>query len=235
MDRPAARSVTDRALTLSELAQLVHDFKGPLSLVALETQVLQKQLLDDGAHVDMVDAMARVLLNVDYIDRMVHDLIDSCALDAGHFELHRTSTDLRDLLERVTSRMATSRDAGRIALHAKVSAILRIDALRIERVVANLLQNALTYSPVEAQVAVRLETSRSIARVSVRDGGPGLARHELARVFDEYQRSSGSYLHDGSGLGLYVSKKIVNAHGGYIGVTSTPGAGSEFYFVLPLV
>jgi hypothetical protein len=64
------------ALSFSELAQLVHDFKSPLSLVALETQVLQTQL-DDGAHVEMVHAITRVLLNLDYIDRMVHDLIDS--------------------------------------------------------------------------------------------------------------------------------------------------------------
>lgn len=232
MVRDAVHVDAGHALTFSDLSQLVHDFKGPLSLVALETQVLQKQL-DDGAHIDMVHAITRVLLNVDYIDRMVHDLIDSCAMDAGHFELRRAPTDLRELLTNVTKRMAASKDRNRIALEAPRTAILRIDALRIERVVANLLQNALVYSPETTRVLVKLETSRSVARVSVRDAGPGIAPDKRERIFDEYHRSTNAYLHDGSGLGLFVSKQIVEAHGGYIGVESTRGSGSEFYFALP--
>src|SRR5262245_50210639 len=72
-----------RALSFAELAHVVHDFKSPLSVVTLETQVLQRQL-DDGGHVEMVNATARMLLNLDYIDRLVQDLVDSCAIDAGH-------------------------------------------------------------------------------------------------------------------------------------------------------
>ena len=232
MVRDAVHVGAGHALTFSDLSQLVHGFKGPLSLVALETQVLQRQL-DDGGHVDMVHAITRVLLNVDYIDRMVHDLIDSCALDAGHFELRRAPTDLRDLLTNVTKRMAVSKDRSRIGLEAPRTAILRLDAMRIERVVANLIQNALIQSPEDTRVFVKLDTSRSVVRVSVRDSGSGIARDKLERIFDEYHRSTSAYLHDGSGLGLFVSKQIVEAHGGYIGVESTRGSGSEFYFALP--
>ncbi len=218
---------------LSELAHLVHDFKGPLSLVALETQVLQRQL-DDGAHVEMVHAITRVLLNVDYIDRLVHDLIDSCAINSGHFELHRVATDLDALLESVTTRMSASRDRGRIELEAPQRVILKIDALRIERVIANLVQNALTYSAEDTCILVKLETLASTVRISVRDSGRGIAPDELDHVFDEHRRANSADVHDGSGLGLYVSKQIVEAHGGRIGVRSVLGEGSEFFFELPL-
>jgi K+-sensing histidine kinase KdpD len=222
---------SERMLTFSELVQLVHDFKGPLSLVALETQVLQSQL-DDGDHVEMVDAITRVLLNIDYIDRMVHDLIDSCAMDTGHFSLHRRATEMCDLLENVTVRMAAL-DHGRIMLDARARVTLKIDALRIERVVANLLQNALLYSPDETQVLVKLDVSEQAVRVTVRDRGPGIPRDEIHEVFDQYRRGTAGHPHDGNGLGLFVSKEIVEAHGGRMGVESTPGLGSEFFFELP--
>lgn len=232
MNRDALGGGTEHALTFSELAKLVHDFKAPLSLVALETQVLQAQL-DDGAHDEMVHAMTRVLLNVNYIDRMVHDLIDSCAIDAGHFALHRRPTELCDLLETVTLRMAAVRPPGRIVLDAHSRVTLNVDSLRIERVVANLLHNALAYSPEDTSVVVALRVSPHTVKVSVRDNGPGIARGELDHIFDQYHRADAAALHEGSGLGLFVSKQIVEAHGGRIAVDSTPGQGSEFYFELP--
>jgi signal transduction histidine kinase len=231
MNRDAIHLGAERALSFSDLVQLVHDFKAPLSLVALETQVLQSQL-DDGAHVEMVHAMTRVLLNVDYIDRMVHDLIDSCAFDVGHFALHRTPTELLDLVEGVTQRMAAARDHGRLVLEAEHRITLNIDALRIERVTANLIHNALAYSQ-GSRVIVKLETMARTARVSVRDTGPGIAPDELDRVFDAFGRAASAAGCEGSGLGLFVSKQIIDAHGGRIGVDSKPGLGSEFYFELP--
>jgi signal transduction histidine kinase len=229
MDREA---VNGHALSFTELAQVVHDFKGPLSVVVLETQVLQK-LLDDGAHDDMVNATRCMLLNLDFIDRMVHDLIDSCAIDAGRFELHRAPADLRTLLENVTTRL-TTRDRGRIVLEAPNTMTLNIDALRVERVIANLLQNALKYSADATRVVLKLDAMTDVSRVSVIDTGPGLAREDVSYVFDEYRRATTLDPHEGSGLGLHVSKRIVEAHGGRIGVESSRGIGSKFFFELPL-
>ncbi len=212
------------------LAQLVHDFKGPLSLAALDTQLLLAQL-DDGHHVEMVQAIKRVLLNLDYVERMVHDLIDTSAIDGDRFELRRRPTELRELLENVIARVPHRE---RIVLEARECVSLELDALRLERVIANLVQNALVYSARDSQVLVRLEVSRELARVSVCDHGPGIARGELAHVFEPFRRAATSYMHDGSGLGLYVSKQIVEAHGGRIGVQSTVGVGSIFYLELPV-
>jgi signal transduction histidine kinase len=229
MDREA---VDGHALSFTELAQVVHDFKGPLSVVVLETQVLQR-LLDDGAHDDMVSATRCMLLNLDFIDRMVHDLIDSCAIDAGRFELHRAHADVRTLLENVMTRM-TARDRGRIILDAPTTMTLDLDGLRIERVIANLLQNALKYSADATRVVLKLDTSPELVRISVIDTGPGIAREHLVHLFEEYRRATTVDPHEGSGLGLYVSKRIVEAHGGKIGVDSSRGIGSKFYFELPL-
>jgi signal transduction histidine kinase len=233
MDRDKLDTHAQHGLAFSELVRLVHDFKSPLSLVALETQVLQTQL-DDGEHAEMVDAIGRVLRNINYIDRMVHDLIDSCAIDSGHFTLHRRATELSDLIENVLVRMTASRDHGRILFESHGRITVKLDPLRIERVVANFVQNALAYSPERTPVLVKLELPRGHARVSVRDQGPGIARDDIEHVFDEYRRATTTAAHEGSGLGLFVSKQIIEAHGGRIGVDSTPGRGSEFYFDLPL-
>lgn len=219
------------AMSYAELAHVVHDLKSPLSVVVLETLLLRRKL-DDGAHAEMMETITRMLLNIDYIDRMVQDLIDSCAFDAGQLELHRIPTDLRLLVESVAARMTSSRDRGRIVVDAPESVVVRVDALRIERVVANLVSNALKYTPRSARVVIRLEVSPA-PRISVTDSGPGVPGDEAQYIFDEHRRGSGAHAHDGNGLGLYVSKRIVEAHGGRIGVFSLPGVGSQFYFELP--
>ena len=223
------------ALTFSQLAQLAHDIKGPLARVALETQVLQTQL-DDGDHIEMAEGLVRMLRNIDYIDRMVHDLIDACAIDNNRFSLHRRPTELCELLENVSLRLGTPDERGRIVLIARDRITVTVDPLRIERVVANLLDNALVYSQRETVIVVKLALTSKHVRVSVTDSGPGIARGELTRVFEEFRRGpAAAATHDGYGLGLFVSKQIIEAHGGEIGVNSAPGTGSEFYFDLPLL
>jgi NtrC-family two-component system sensor histidine kinase KinB len=223
----------DHALSFGELAQIVHDFKSPLSVVTLETQLLLGRL-DDGKHEDMVAATTRILLNLDYLDRLMQDMIDSCAIDAGQFQVHPRLTDLGKLLESVTARMTSTCDPGRLVLDTPASVLAVIDALRIERVVANFVQNALKYSPDTCHVHVRLESANKTSRISVIDEGPGIDPDDARHVFEAYRRAPSGHAHEGSGLGLYVSKRIVEAHGGRIGVETAPGGDAEFYFELPM-
>jgi signal transduction histidine kinase len=222
------REDIDGALGAEDLAQIVHDLKDPLTTISLECRLLDA-VLDDGAKVRR--AIDRILRNVQYLDRMVQDLLDMTALDAGSFEIHRTPTELCSLLEDVVERMASH---GRVFLDARERVTMQIDDLRIERVVANLLQNAIKYSPACTGIVVRLEPIAGGARVSVIDGGPGLSPEEATVVFDRYRRASTSSAHAGYGLGLYVSKQIITAHGGRIGVDTTRGVGSRFFFELPV-
>jgi signal transduction histidine kinase len=214
----------------AEVVQLVHDLKNPLATIALEMCILEGKL----DRTDLKGAVTRVTQNVAYLDRMVQDLLDADAMDVDRFALHRRPVDMQQLIERVIERATATRDRARVHLDARSSVVLMIDDLRIERVIANLLGNALKYSPSTTDVIVRLETHHDIARVSVIDAGPGIAPEEAAQLFGKYRRATTSHGHEGSGLGLYVSKRIVEAHGGRIGVDSLHGVGSCFFFELPL-
>jgi K+-sensing histidine kinase KdpD len=213
------------------LEQIVHDLKNPLNTIALEVGLLGDKLAVGDT--EGRAALARVSRNVFFLDRMVRDLLDTCSLESGHFEIRRKPTELRALIARVVDRVVSTRDSGRVWIQASLPLTLAIDELRIERVIANLLQNALKYTPRASLIGIRLDVSEDRARISVIDAGPGLAVGDAARVFDKYHRNQSSATHDGSGLGLYVSKQIVEAHGGKIGVDSVDGAGSRFYFELP--
>jgi two-component system, OmpR family, sensor histidine kinase MtrB len=214
------------------LAEIVHDLTNPLNTIALETHLLDDKVAA-GDSTEIRSAAARISRNVFFLERMVRDLLDSCSTDAGRFEIRRAPTELRALTLRVVDRVVSTRDSGRVWIDASAPLTLSIDELRIERVVANLLQNALKYTPRPGLIGIRLEVTDHHARISVVDAGPGLTVAEAAYVFDKYRRGRSSATHEGSGLGLYVSKQIVEAHGGKLWVSSAEGAGSCFYVELP--
>jgi PAS domain S-box-containing protein len=217
----------------SNVAELVHDFKNPLATIALEMCVLDHKL--HGEHgAELHPVVARVNRNIDFLDRMVQDLLDSCTIAENQLSLQRRPTELRALLEHVLDRAVATRDRSRVLLAAPSPVTLEVDELRIQRVVANLLQNALKYAPQDSTVVVALEVTARRARISVADAGPGLVPDEIAFIFDKYRRTIRARAHEGSGLGLYVSKQIIEAHGGQIGVDSVHGIGSRFFFELPL-
>jgi signal transduction histidine kinase len=216
-----------------EVAKIVHDLRDPLATIALEAYLLDRKLAQ-GDHTDARSAVARILRNIEFLDRMVQDLLDSCASGDERFELSRGPLELRELLERVVDRSISTSDRGRVVLEAAFQVTLSGDALRIERVIANLIGNALKHTPKHGMIIVRLDPGPEVARVSVIDGGPGIPAEELESIFDKYCRGSTAYGLDGRGLGLYLSKKIVEAHGGRIGVDSVPGRGARFFFELPM-
>jgi signal transduction histidine kinase len=223
-----------RGLREDDVAQLVHDLRDPIATIALEAYAIDRKLANS-AHCDLRTTAARIIRNVEFLDRMVEDLLDSCAIGAGHLEIHRRPTELRSLLEQVIERVVPTRDCGRVTLDAPYPIMLRIDDLRIGRVVANLIGNALKYGPQSGEVVVRLEAGALAAHVSVIDAGPGLTAQEMEYIFDRYRRGAGAHRRVGRGLGLYVCKNIVEAHGGRIGVDSAAGGSSRFYFELPAI
>jgi len=214
----------------SEFVQIIHDLKNPLATISLELCLLEDKLRQP----ELKGRVARVTRNVAFLDRMVQDLLDASALDADRFELQRRPTELRTLIEYAVDRSTSSRDRPRVFIDARCSVTLLIDDLRIERVICNLLQNALKYSPPSAGVIIRLDRTETVARIAVTDVGPGISEEDQELIFDKFARADAALGHQGHGLGLYISKRIVEAHGGRIGVQSIYGAGACFYVELPL-
>ncbi len=217
-----------------ELVEIVHDLKNPLSTIGLEMSLLDDKLTYL-ASPDVRATMLRIRRNLAFLDRLVHGILDTDALEGGSFSLRRRPVELCALLLQVVERSVSSRDRTRIYLEAPSRLTVSVDGVRIERVVANLVQNALKYSHEGSGVVVRLERTPTNVRVTVIDSGPGISREETGRIFERYQRGAHGHRHDGCGLGLYIARRIVEAHGGTIGVESLPNIGSRFYFELPLV
>jgi len=218
---------------MQELAELVHDFKNPLATIALEMSWLQEKLGDQQPELRSV--FARVTRNVAFLDRLVHDILDVSAHDENCLELRLSRAALGPLLEDVVERAISSHDRPRVFIDIRESTTATLDSIRIQRVIANLLTNALKYSPAMCNVVVRLELEDFHARVSVIDTGPGILPEDLSTIFDRRFRSIDTRTLEGTGLGLYVCKRIIEAHHGSIGVLSTRGAGSCFFFEIPAV
>jgi PAS domain S-box-containing protein len=211
-----------------DIAAIVHDLKAPLSAIALEAHLLADRLTSSR----LPTSLERIERNVAYMDHLVHELLDVCSLDAGRFSIDRRPVELCSLLESVLERTVANADRPRVTLEAR-RVMIDADDRRLERVFANLVENALKYTPRTAGVVVRVTESQTTVCIAVIDAGPGIPPEELAKLFDKYQRGSTGRSASGSGLGLYVARRIAEAHGGRIGVESVRGMGSRFFVELP--
>jgi len=223
---PASPSAAD------DVAALAHDLKNPLTIIMLEaTQIEQR--LGSRTTPAVLRGLERIAQNAAYIDRLVSDMLDVASAEAGKLDLRIERLDLARILRDAVNRAVPTPDRDRVRLEIRDVVYAEGDEVRIERVVTNLVSNAFKYGGQGGLVTLRLDQRTPYACVSVIDNGPGLPFDEARRVFERYRRATtGTQL--GYGLGLYTCRRIVEAHRGRIGVVSTPGRGSRFYFELPL-
>jgi PAS domain S-box-containing protein len=211
-----------------------HDLRNPLSNIALRVQLLERALRSKGLTRELAIAEA-LQQSARRMNGMIEELLESTRLESGRVELHREPMDLAHFLEGVLERDVPPDERERFTLEVSGPVPpVSVDAARLERVVVNLLGNALKYTPPRTPVTVRLASEGGRAVVSVKDAGPGLRPEEQAQLFEKYYRTRSGRKAEGTGLGLYISRLIIGAHGGRIWVESTPGGGSTFSFTLPL-
>ena len=154
----------------------------------------------------------------------------------GKLRLARARMDLAVAIPELCEQLAPSTDPGRLRIErADLPAPVLADPGRLERILANLVTNALKYSPPETEVIVRVAREGAHAVVEVQDHGQGIAPEDLPHVFERYFRASGSSRLQGMGLGLYTARILAEAHGGTITVSSVRGEGSIFRLRLPAV
>ncbi len=235
----ALREAKERAeaadRTKSEFLDIAsHELRTPLTALCLGVELARKRVAS-GRPVDSA-MLEKVERQTWRLTQMVEDLLDASRLERGQIAIRPTPTDLGKLVSSTVEdfRARATGKAIRVTL-ADGSAPVVADPARIEQVLANLLDNAVKYSPDDAPVEVGLTRRDDRFEVSVADSGPGIREEHQARLFTRFYRAPSDLARyrAGLGLGLFICRMIIEAHHGDIGVESRPGKGSRFYFTLP--
>jgi signal transduction histidine kinase len=171
------------------------------------------------------------------INLLANEMVEAARLEDGRVQLKRKRVDLCQIVRRtISTAETTATPRHRIRFDDRVGGELWVlgDILRLEIIIANLLDNAIKYSPKGGDVTAQLSTSGDVARLSVRDQGIGIAREDMARLFVRFSRVSPLTDVPGTGLGLYLARELARLHKGEIVAESKPGEGSEFVLSLPV-
>jgi signal transduction histidine kinase len=224
----------DRAIRTQEafLATVSHDLKNPLSALLMSAELLRRKLPDE-----RVQKHFQVLSrSVDRMMQLIRHLLDASAIERRQLTLDRKPEDTRGLLSDTVDFLRPLATVKNLTFELQPGEPVEAfcDRDRILQVLSNLIGNAIKFSPEEAVITINAERAHHSVCVSIQDNGPGIQAAELSHVFERYWHAK-SAAGGGTGLGLFIAKGIVEAHGGRIWVESTLGSGSTFYFTLPAV
>ena len=215
------------------LGMVSHDLRNPIAGMLMRCRLLLESIPErNGVRAD-IEAMSR---SAQHMQRMLGDLMDFASIQSGHLSVERRPYLLSDVLGDVKELLDAS--AGKRTVDfdtAGLGAELRVhcDRQRLSQVFSNLVGNAIKFTSPNGRIRIAARAVDGEIRFAVQDDGPGIARQQLTKIFQKYwQRPQGP--RSGVGLGLYISKMLVEAHGGRIWADSTPGQGSTVWFTMPL-
>lgn len=230
----AIRDITQRnqleRLQRDFLAMVTHDLRSPLTAIKGWAQLLQRRT---DAHDRSRQTVSRILAQVGLMERLIGDLAELVRMEAGQLQIRREPADLVTLAGEQVALVQMQTDGHVLRVESEGPLVARVDRQRIGQVLQNLLINAVKYSPNGGDVTIRLGAGDGEARIDVIDRGIGIPPDQLDRLFERFYRADVTGA-GGLGLGLHISRMLVDAHGGRIAVTSSPGQGSVFTVTLPL-
>ncbi|HKA53859.1 MAG TPA: ATP-binding protein [Candidatus Binatia bacterium] len=213
-------------------ADAAHELRTPLTILKGELEVA---LRSGPAEQEYQRVLGSCLEEVDRLSALVEDLLFLARSDSGNLNPAQSPLDLAEVLEEVVPALrALAETAGvTLTVPAPPAVWVRGNRPMLFRLLFNLAENAIKYTPAGGTVEVELGQGDSVAKLTVRDTGPGIAPEEQARIFDRFYRGDPARERGGTGLGLALARSIVLVHNGQINVESTPGQGSCFSVTLP--
>lgn len=237
MERAQLREQARRSTLLEEVDRLrhalmgavSHDLRTPLATIKVASSTLAShahQLTAEDAH----ELHELIEIESDRLTRLVSNLLDMTRIEAGVFTVHRTTSDVRSLIDEAVSALGPGLRSGRLVIDAPLGLPpVNIDQLLITQVLVNLLDNALRHSPEDGRITVTARLDGSRVTVSVDDQGPGVAAVDRRTIFDRFvQFDTGGR----AGLGLSIAKTFIEAQHEQIWCTESPGGGARFVFTL---
>jgi signal transduction histidine kinase len=236
--RAAERERAELEAARRELLTAVgHDLRTPLASIRVILEALSDGVVDDAETVERYLRTARGELAV--LSALVDDLFMLAQLDSGVVELEIQDNSLTDLISDTLESFSVRAERQHVTLRGEPCAAggaVAFDARYVGRALANLVENALRYTPPGGEVVLRTNVVPDGLCLEVSDTGPGIDKADLPRVFDRFYRgeASRSRRTGGSGLGLAIVKSVAEAHGGRVGVQAAPGRGTTFSLVLPV-
>lgn len=234
--RTAATDAERTLATREEFLTLAsHELKTPVAAASLHVESLRRCLArrDVEKATTLLEKLGRALTR---LTRLVDALLESTSVPpSAPLELHRERVDLSEVMAHVVAELAHEAEAVGSRLELRATSVRgAFDVAALERIGANLVENALRFGAGEP-IEIVVERTATGARIAVRDHGIGVPHAERARIFERFGRAVPSRNFGGFGLGLWLARRLVEAHGGTIEVEETPGGGATFVVVLPIV
>jgi len=213
-----------------------HELKTPLTSATVFSEILQRHLgKTPRKSKQALEYATRISGALDRLTKLTGDLIDVSRSRTGKLRLQMKGVDINILVAAVVADLKLIDQNHHMTIEGQAKRKVKIDEIRIRQVLVNLLNNAKAYSPVGSEIVVSIAKVDEDLIIKVIDSGPGIAKKERGRIFEAfYQKDDGRKGRAGFGLGLYVSRQIMDLHGGKIWVESSSGKGSTFAFSLPI-
>ena len=215
------------------LSMLSHDIKNPVQVILGYADMIQR----DPDLTEMQLVLERIKENAGRILALVGDFVEVRKIEAGKLVLNLEKFGINEYLKNIADQQAGFSQTKNIAVaYEPIDGDVQISADKeyFRRALINLVDNAIKYTPDDGKVAVRARLGEGALLIEISDTGSGIPEDELPFVFDKYRRVRGQGKAEGSGLGLFIVKAVVEAHGGQIEAESTEGEGSTFRISLPM-
>jgi two-component system, chemotaxis family, sensor kinase Cph1 len=211
-----------------------HELKTPLTSVKASLQLLERMVNKNEGLESAAPFVAKAVKQTNKLSEIISDLLDVTRIQAGRLELFKSDFNLLEMIRESVEQFNFPENKHNIIIEGDAGLTIFADIKRIEQVLSNLLMNALKYSDANATVNIAFEKlDDESVRVAITDHGIGIPQDQIENIFDRFYRvENTSQNFSGVGLGLYISSEIIKQHHGKIGVSSTLGKGSTFWFII---